>query len=269
MRHVVMFSGGVGSWAAAKRVVAQHGVKGVVLLFADTLIEDEDLYRFLEEGSKNIGAPLVRIAEGRTPWQVYKDERFLGNSRVDPCSKLLKRKPSESWLRQNCIQQETTVYLGIDWTEAHRFERAKSSQEKQGWNYEAPLCDPPYLSRKQIFELLKAESIEPPRLYGLGFSHNNCGGFCCKAGQGHFANLLRHLPERFTAHEEEEQRVRRLLNRDVAMMVDRSGGGRRRPLTMRSLRLRIESGGEVDKHEVGGCGCMVEELASCGDPERD
>ena len=43
IKHLVMFSGGVGSWAAAKRVVERHGTEGVVLLFADTLIEDEDL----------------------------------------------------------------------------------------------------------------------------------------------------------------------------------------------------------------------------------
>ena len=28
MRHIVMFSGGAASWAAAKRVVYQHGAEG-------------------------------------------------------------------------------------------------------------------------------------------------------------------------------------------------------------------------------------------------
>lgn len=34
--HVVMFSGGAGSWATAKRVAERHGTEGLVLLFADT-----------------------------------------------------------------------------------------------------------------------------------------------------------------------------------------------------------------------------------------
>jgi PP-loop superfamily ATP-utilizing enzyme len=38
--HVVMYSGGVGSWMTAKRLIEERGKKGVVLLFADTLIED-------------------------------------------------------------------------------------------------------------------------------------------------------------------------------------------------------------------------------------
>lgn len=42
MKHVVMFSGGIGSWAAAKRVAAEHGTADLTLLFTDTLIEDAD-----------------------------------------------------------------------------------------------------------------------------------------------------------------------------------------------------------------------------------
>src|SRR5689334_14206991 len=51
---VVMFSGGAGSWGAAKRTVERYGAENTRLLFTDTLIEDEDLYRFLIEGSANV-----------------------------------------------------------------------------------------------------------------------------------------------------------------------------------------------------------------------
>ena len=66
--HVVMFSGGVGSWMTSKRVADKYGVENLHLLFADTLMEDEDLYRFLEEAAENIGGKLIKIVEGRTPW---------------------------------------------------------------------------------------------------------------------------------------------------------------------------------------------------------
>src|SRR5688572_15760444 len=119
-RHVVMFSGGLGSWAAAKRVATRYGTKNLTLLFCDTLIEDEDLYRFIGEAAENVGAPLIRVADGRTPWQVYKDERFLGNARIDPCSRVLKREPAARWLNDNCAPKSTIIHLGIDWTESHR-----------------------------------------------------------------------------------------------------------------------------------------------------
>ncbi|MFC0213886.1 hypothetical protein ACFFK0_15755 [Paenibacillus chartarius] len=56
IQHVVMYSGGIGSWAVAKRVVQQFGSDRLALLFADTRMEDEDLYRFLEESAQEIGA---------------------------------------------------------------------------------------------------------------------------------------------------------------------------------------------------------------------
>jgi hypothetical protein len=53
MKHIIQFSGGICSFFAAKRVVKKYGKENVILLFCDTLIEDEDLYRFIED-TKNI-----------------------------------------------------------------------------------------------------------------------------------------------------------------------------------------------------------------------
>lgn len=91
MNAVVMFSGGIGSWGAARRAVAKYGAENVTLLFADTKIEDPDLYRFLDEAAADVGAPLVKVADGRTPFEVFRDVRYLGNSRIAPCSRVLKQ----------------------------------------------------------------------------------------------------------------------------------------------------------------------------------
>lgn len=252
MKHVVMFSGGIGSWAAARRVPDPK-----TLLFTDTLIEDADLYRFLGQAAANVGGELVRIAEGRTPWQVYHDRKFLGNSRRDPCSEILKRKPADKWLRENCDPADTTVYIGIDWTEAHRYTALRDLRASKGWTYKAPLCEPPFIMKADMLRDLKAEGIDPPRLYSEGFSHNNCGGFCCKAGQGQFANLLRVKPLLYAVHEAEEQTLRAYLGKDVSMMTDRRGDGKKKPLTMQTLRLRIEAGEQIDAFDIGGCGCFA------------
>jgi len=262
-KRIVMFSGGIGSWAAAKRVAERHGVQDMTLLFTDTLIEDADLYRFLEEAAASIGAPLVRLADGRTPWQVFRDERFLGNSRADPCSKILKRQIADRWLTEHCDPAETTIYVGIDWTEGHRFDDGKGGglrprRAAQGWRYEAPMVEAPYMWKADMLRALRAEGIAPPRLYAMGFSHNNCGGFCVKAGQGHFATLLREMPQRYAEHEDAEQKFRAFIGKNVSMMTDRRGDGRKKPLTMRMLRERIQAGGQVEMDQIGGCGCFVE-----------
>lgn len=253
-----MFSGGTGSWAAAKRVVEKHGTRDVSLLFTDTRMEDEDLYRFLAEGAVNVGAPLIRLAEGRNPWHVFFDKRFLGNPRVDPCSRILKRELVDAWLTNNCDPADTVVYVGIDWSEQHRYFRLRDRRAAEGWRYEAPLIDPPLLDKDDIKRWLKAEGIALPRLYQLGFSHNNCGGFCIKAGHAHFANLLRVMPERFAHHEAMEQALRTYLGKDVSILSDRSLDGIKKPLTLKELRERIQSGKQIDMFDIGGCGCFID-----------
>ena len=268
-RHVVMFSGGVGSWAAAKRVVARHGIEDVTLLFTDTLMEDADLYRFLDEAAANLGVSVTRIVEGRDPWQVFREERFLGNSRVDPCSRILKREMSDKWLDDHCDPAATTVYVGIDWTEGHRYTRQpgtngpkdkgglRERRAADGWRYEAPMCEPPYVTKLEMLSALRAEGIRPPKLYELGFAHNNCGGFCVKAGQGHFALLLKTMPDRYAYHEQMERAIRVDLG-DVSILSDRSGDGAKKPLTLERFRQQIESGRQADLFDIGGCGCFLD-----------
>jgi hypothetical protein len=254
VRHVVMFSGGLGSWATATRVAERHGAADLTLLFADTLMEDEDLYRFIEASAANIGGNLVRIAEGRDPWQVFHDVRYLGNTRIDPCSRLLKREFLRRYLEANFDVADTTVYLGIDWTEAHRFKAAKPRWAP--WRVEAPLCEKPYRMKQEFIRDLADAGIEVPRLYQLGHQHNNCGGFCVKQGQAGFANLLRTMPERYRYHEQKEQEMGEFLGKKVTILRDRSGGVTK-PISLREFRERLEGGGQYDIFEWGGCNCVA------------
>lgn len=251
---VVLFSGGVGSWAAARRLADQG--RELTLLFTDTRTEDEDLYRWLIAAAADIGAPLVNIADGRDLWQVFNDEKFIGNTRIDVCSKVLKRNLSRRWINENCDPLTTEIALGIDWTEQHRYDRALPRWEP--YALIAPLCDPPYLDREQVFQMARDRGLKIPRLYEWS-PHNNCGGFCVKGGHGQFAALLENMPERFAYHEEQEQRFRDKHQKDVAILRDRRGGTTR-PLTLKSFRERVEEKAtDLDLQDFGGCGCMVDE----------
>ena len=55
MKHIISYSGGLGSAITADFVCKQYGKENVILLFADTLIEDKDLYRFNEDIIKLLG----------------------------------------------------------------------------------------------------------------------------------------------------------------------------------------------------------------------
>lgn len=255
-RHVIMFSGGIGSWMAARRVAERHGTDNLTLLFCDTLIEDEDLYRFLTEAAASVGGELVRIAEGRTPWEVFRDEKMIGNTRADLCSRILKREMSDHWLAKNCDKADTIVYVGIDWSEEHRYTRLRDRRAEKGWRYEAPMCEPPYLTKGDMLRAAREWGIQPPRLYTMGFAHNNCGGFCIKGGHGHFANLLRVMPDRYARHEAAEAELQEIVGPHT-ILRDRAGDGEATPLSLRQFRERIQGGHQPDLFDLGGCGCFA------------
>lgn len=285
MKCVVFFSGGLMSWAAAKRAVAIYGAENTVLLFTDTLIEDPDLYRFLEEAAANVGAPLVKIADGRDPWQVFNDEKLIGNTRADPCSKILKRLLGLAWLVANRDPTSTVLIFGIHYEESHRLEGKRWSKKDKrmvaagvrsryrelGWpDVEAPMCDSPYMTPNDIRAWARLEGLRIPRLYDLGFSHNNCGGFCVKAGEGHFAKLLTELPEVYAHHEAQEaafNAARPGKRRQTVLAPElpdptRPGKVKRVPMSMREFREGMEAKAlTINMFNTGGCGCFLEDAA--------
>lgn len=255
MHHVVLFSGGIGSFYAALRTTEAYGKENTTLVFTDTLTEDEDLYRFLTESAEHIGSELVWLKEGRDIWQVFFDKRYLGNSRVDPCSRILKRELAREYVENNWEPDEVTVVLGIDWTEEHRLKNAKRYWEP--YSVVAPMCDKPYIDKDQMIEDLSEFGIKPPRLYEMGFPHNNCGGFCVKAGFKHFKLLLQKMPERYAYHEQKEEELRKYLDKDVSILRDRRKGHPVTPLTLKDFRKRVMEKGEIDEDDWGGCGCFT------------
>lgn len=257
--HIVQFSSGAGSFAAALRVAERHGADDLVLLFADVKTEHPDNYRFLHEAAAVIGVQPTIIAEGRTPQQVFEDEHFLGNSRVPICSLRLKIEPSRAWMEAHHAPADTILYAGIDWSEEHR-----KTEINRGWapyGVEYPLCEPPYLEKDEIQALPRRYGIEPPAMYAQGFVHANCGGACVRGGQAHWKTLYEANPDLFADWEAFEQRFRDRFGDHSILREQRYGV--RRPLPLSVLRRRIEAGaaqGElfaIDEFDVGGCGCMT------------
>jgi hypothetical protein len=155
-----MFSGGKASWFAARRVQEVHPGESITLLFADTKVEDPDLYRFLDESSAALDLPLVKVADGRDIWQVFKDQKFLGNNRVPLCSRILKQEVSRRWVEENCDPSDTTIYFGIDWSEAHRAERIPKHWKP--WKVEFPLLWKPLMDGRDADLLLADAVVAPP-----------------------------------------------------------------------------------------------------------
>lgn len=258
LHHVVMMSSGAGSAVAAKRVADLFGINHLTLLFADVNMEHPDNYRFLAEAVEWVGGELVTLDnDGQTIWDVFKKGRFLGNTRVDLCSRVLKREPMRAWLEANRDPATTVVHLGFDISEEHRIVRAAPHWDP--WRVDAPLCWEPPIWKDQALKMLTDAGIEPPRLTRQGFPHANCGGGCVKAGVGQFTRLYRLAPETFAEWERHEEEMRVHLDKDVSILRDRTYGVIR-TLTLAELRRRIESESSLfdllEADEGDACNCM-------------
>jgi len=258
--HLVQFSTGAASAEVAWRVVAEHGAANVVLLTADTLAEDEDNWRFAQQVADRLGCEWVRLADGRTPMQVGRDRKCVPSNRMAVCSQILKRELLDEYRAAHFDPASTIVYLGYDWTEMHRVEAAR--QHWAPWTVRCPLTDRPFLWKRDILSLWRERGIEPPRLYGYGFQHANCGGACVRGGQAQWSLLLQVNRARYLEWEAEEQASRDMLGKDVSILRDRTGGTTT-ALPLREFRERIERQPSMfDADDWGACGCLMEPGAS-------
>lgn len=247
----ISLSGGLAS-AASAIIAAEAGID-YEMYFADTLIEDEDLYRFNDDVAAFLGKSIHKLVDGRTPWQVFVDRRYIGNSRKAQCSLELKTKQIKRALRG----EDRDLVLGMYLDEQDRLERAAAKWPDR--KVRSLLIEHSY-TPGDVAKLFSRVGIAQPRLYGLGFPHNNCGGMCVRAGQGQFAALLKHFPQRYAQHEKEMTRAMRKIGPTAKPFLRRNVDGKREYLTMKEFRLGIESGNiKPPAQEFGGCGCFTDD----------
>lgn len=266
MKYISNLSYGLGSFCATKRIIDLVGVDNVVAVFADTKYEDEDTYKWGRAAAKALGCEVVELCDGRTPWEVFRDERYLGNSRADPCAKILKRELIDRYLTAMYAKDAVNLVFGIHWSEKDRFERWDAKKQKwmgikprmaeKGWTALAPLCEKPFISIPEMEQMATDAGLWKQKLYQLGFPHANCGGRCVKQGQSGWALLYRTMPERFIECRDNEQAMQKFLGKNVTMMKEQRNG-KRYPLSLVELQRRIDTKEEVPEFDFGGCACFA------------
>jgi hypothetical protein len=259
MQHLVQFSTGVASAEIAWRLVAEHGPSDVLLLTADTRVEDPDNWRFAHEVVNELrGVRWVILADGRTPMEVGRQEQLVPNNRLAVCSRILKRELLRRYVDQHCDPAVTVIYEGYDWTETDRISAARPHWAP--FRLAAPLAERPYTDKPGLLGTFRERGIEPPRLYGQGFKHANCGGACVRGGHAQWELLLRVNEPLYRRWEADEQVIQSEIGNAHTILRDRATRPGRlpqtRPLSLLQFRERIESQpGMFDPDDWGACGC--------------
>jgi len=255
MKYQISFSGGMGS--AISAILAHENNLDFNLIFADTGIEGPELHRFKNEVAAACGKEIITVTDGRSPWDVYIDKRWIGNSRTAHCSTELKTKPVKKWLEENAKPDDPLV-LGMDWSEMDRIERAQK-------NWDRPvvsLLNQFNVSREEYPFILARYRIRKSDAYTQGFLHDNCGGFCCKSGQKQFERLLRTNPEKYKYHENEMERAMAAIGPTARPFLRMTDNGKLIYVTLKEFRERLEAGtAELPMFDEPGCGCFTDEGA--------
>jgi len=244
MHHVISIGGGISStWLLVDRVLAKYPADSVHAVICPVENEHPDVWKLCDAVSARYHIPIHRIGQSADIWQVFFEQRMMGNPFADPCSRILKREKMARYMSQY-TPADTMLHVGITADEIDRMLAITRNWSKQGFKVQADLADEPLLNRDRLVEMCKQEFGFAPQLYLEGFSHNNCGGFCVKAGKGQMARLLYYHPDIYRYHERMEQTHQRFFCHDNTIMRDewtRGGVRGADPLTLCDFRLRMQS----------------------------
>lgn len=237
--HVVSFSTGLSSGVTWKRVVDRYGKKAVAVVAMDTLIEDDDNYRYARDMERYMDMSILWIRAGLDPYAVSRAEHVIPNQKLAPCTHRLKIEPFQKYLA--VWDEPLTVHIGFDFSEAHRCAATTKNYTALGYAVDYPLLWKPYEFRPYA-QVVREWGIEPPRMYAMGYTHANCGGRCVKQGKGDWLRTLINFPDRYAESEAWERQMRENpTNADYAFLRHQEAG-QVRPMTLQELREQHEAG---------------------------
>lgn len=238
MKHLVSVGGGFTSTIELPLlVVEKYGRDNVDLVISCLAGESPDLWRLVEacedmtrlKVKRITYAPYCKYLEDAPSamwwdiWDVFFATGMMGSTRLDPCSRVLKRETLRAYIEDHYDPAQTTMHVGITAHEIDRMMAIKANWSKSGYTVEAPLCDVELVGTTK--ERCQRMLGWVPFLYTIDASHNNCGGFCVKAGYAQMARLLWYLPDTYAYHEMQERRFREQFERDATIMRKRKTRG--------------------------------------------
>lgn len=187
-RTIGWFSCGDASAVACALALKSH---------ADTVIarivipsEHQDNERFAADCARWYGREIVNLAstEYADTWDVWESRRYIAGIAGAPCTTALKKAVRFEFQRADDLH-----VFGFTVEEQRRADQFRKSNPELDVSY--PLIEAG-LSKPDCHAIVRAQGIELPAMYRLGFGNNNCIG-CPKGGAGYWNMIRRHFPANF------------------------------------------------------------------------
>lgn len=192
-RHVLGISGGRDSAALAVLLRQKRPDLAIEYFFTDTGKELPEVYEFLGRLEGFLGTHIRRLNPDRDfDFWLREYNNFLPSPRTRWCTRQLKLRPFEQWIRQD-LESGTTVYsyVAIRADETHR---QGFTATHPNLRIVLPLQEHG-VDKKGVLDLLEAAGIGLPDYYRWR-SRSGCT-FCFFQQKIEWVNLMREHPEAF------------------------------------------------------------------------
>jgi hypothetical protein len=179
------------------------------------------------------------------PWTAFEQARYIGNTRVDVCSRMLKRDPRRKFT-DSLVNVE--ICVGFNWDEMDRYEKALTYES----NLIAPLAQD-FVDGGKLWETFHAVSgVDQGEAYDYGFDHDNCSGACVKAGLGQWAKLYTHRPNVYLWC---ETRMKLMMQQNPKLLpfLRKTINGNTRYLSLEEYRINFLERGEPILDDYVSC----------------
>lgn len=192
-RHILGISGGRDSAALAVYMRETRPELDIEYFFTDTGKELDEVYQFLDRLEGFLGKPIQRLNPDRgfEHW-LREYNHFLPSPRTRWCTRQLKLRPLEQWLRAD-LDAGVTVhsYVAIRSDEPHR-EGYQATHENM--RVHLPLREAG-IDRKGVIEILESAGVGEPEYYKWR-SRSGCT-FCFFQQKIEWVRLSREHPDAF------------------------------------------------------------------------
>jgi len=194
VKHIVSLSGGKDSTAMLLRML-EEGMPVDIILFCDTGLEFDGMYRHIDKLEKYIGIPITRLKspqpfeylffehmpKRKNPELIGRKGYSWGGPRNRWCTAMLKTRIIDRYLRELSKEYTLKQYIGIAADEAHRV---------RDFNY--PLVDWG-MTEADCLAYCKERGFDWDGLYDI-FHRVSC--WCCPLqSYDELRKLRRHFPE--------------------------------------------------------------------------
>jgi len=187
MRRVISFSCGASSAVLAK--IASQIYDNILIVYCDTGGEHESNKKFLKDIEKWIGQPIQIVKNPKyiDHFDVFRKVKYISGVQGAACAKRLKID-----MKKHFSEPDDIHLFGYTIEEVKRAENFDARHsELTEW-----LLINEGITKPDCLGLLWRAGIELPKMYDLGYNHNNCIG-CCKGGAGYWNKIRKDFPHHF------------------------------------------------------------------------